>query len=624
MVKKSIFKYIKKNIDDKYILDAMYFCLRNIIQMTIFNGTNISYFKISKKYVSEEVQLPFYPSEHKASDVLGILLSLRAIMLDSQNLDYCYDDRLIFCRYGKKEFGWLDYANLINMYNKDEEFHLILRILADLVDNKDILPEDKEKFIAQTKSPECRNILNYYRDKLLDPDADKSDMIPNCAHVCDDGIEDFVISKEIGYIGDTAFAYCNRLSSIEFQSPKVLFGKFPILECQSLDRIVVPEGSKEYYCEQLPYYKNIIVDAKQTHDQEGNSDSNPDLITEKDPEKPITENVVVEEPTKRNLLGRLSGFVKEKLRHKVDDSKNDEARIALIKQSFSKKVTTYKYFWFLSLLRHIKNAGTYEAISVESLTRGMVANAWKYVLDYKGDFPSGDQLPELVRDIKGRKRKKLETLDVIHVFIIGVISTDSSIATKIAKLANNAPYRFLSPWITFTTMSDVVNSSSEFKNDCPYSISKKEVEINPNWHGFFSRNTDSLIDYIENELLNVLNIELAESKENNEEEEWRFVDSVYFEKASKVFFEHKCRVVMSDMGYFLEVDDEYIKLGDYPEIMGMLDGSIWIKRPKIGTSDLRIVHVDGVNKHNIGSIREDDDRLTFTTPDGEEKIITFS
>lgn len=108
----------------------------------------------------------------------------------------------------------------------------------------------------------------------------------------------------------------------------------------------------------------------------------------------------------------------------------------------------------------------------------------------------------------------------------------------------------------------------------------------------------------------------------DDDTEWHFVDSVPFNKSSKWFLEHESRVVLSPLGYYLEVGDEFIKLGDIPEGFGPDEGSIWIKRAK-DERGARIVHDTDDDMYLIGYIREDDDRIVFTNPDNQEFLINF-
>lgn len=104
--------------------------------------------------------------------------------------------------------------------------------------------------------------------------------------------------------------------------------------------------------------------------------------------------------------------------------------------------------------------------------------------------------------------------------------------------------------------------------------------------------------------------------------EWHFVEYVPFTKSSKRFMSHDCRVVLSTSGYYLDVEDEYIKLGDYPEGYSSKRGNIWIKKP-IDNKGLRMVHDYLGKSFLIGYIKEKGNIITYTNHNGEEYTITI-
>ena len=114
-----------------------------------------------------------------------------------------------------------------------------------------------------------------------------------------------------------------------------------------------------------------------------------------------------------------------------------------------------------------------------------------------------------------------------------------------------------------------------------------------------------------------------ETNEPEEETEWHFVESVPFIKSSKRFLSYDCRVVLSTLGYYLEVTGDYIKLGDYPKGFSSNKGNVWIKKP-LNSLGFRIVHDNESKSHFIGYIREDENMIVFTNPEDEVFTITFS
>ena len=120
--------------------------------------------------------------------------------------------------------------------------------------------------------------------------------------------------------------------------------------------------------------------------------------------------------------------------------------------------------------------------------------------------------------------------------------------------------------------------------------------------------------------------EVSSANTDDEDEtsllEWHFVESVPFTKSSKRFLSYKCRVVLSESGYYLEVGNEYIKLGDYADGFDATEGNIWIKKP-VDEKGYRLVHDTEEDMYLIGYLREEGNIVTFTDPEGEEYTITF-
>lgn len=109
-----------------------------------------------------------------------------------------------------------------------------------------------------------------------------------------------------------------------------------------------------------------------------------------------------------------------------------------------------------------------------------------------------------------------------------------------------------------------------------------------------------------------------------EEDEWHFVKSVPFSKTSKRFLSYECRVVLSPLGYYLEVTGDYIKLGDYSVGFSHDKGNVWIKKPLKNGKGYRMEHDIGKANYLIGYIREEDNMIVFTNPNNHVFTITFN
>ena len=59
----------------------------------------------------------------------------------------------------------------------------------------------------------------------------------------------------------------------------------------------------------------------------------------------------------------------------------------------------------------------------------------------------------------------------------------------------NVPYRFLSPWITYTSDAEVVEKSRLFHNNCLYALKGETVELNPVWMDYLNDHYDLLRNF---------------------------------------------------------------------------------------------------------------------------------
>lgn len=163
---------------------------------------------------------------------------------------------------------------------------------------------------------------------------------------------------------------------------------------------------------------------------------------------------------------------------------------------FDKKATSYKYFWFLSIM-HIYKRHESKTISNKHIIAKMISNAWRYVYYEKSNFPSIDWIPKYVNEIKER-------------YLLDDFPSESKIEGQIkyfyerdhldrmlAPLLNNVPYRFLSPWIPFTSNEDVVAKSNEKDSVCPYSIHDDYIVINPMWREYLKEHYNEIVQFIE-------------------------------------------------------------------------------------------------------------------------------
>jgi hypothetical protein len=314
-----------------------------------------------------------------------------------------------------------------------------------------------------TKQPECRNLLGYYK-RLADGGVDQQICIRNNAFLCDYGLEEYTVGVEIEYVGNTAFSYCLNLTTIRFERVDTLFGKFPIIECPKLKSIIVPECAVDYYRSKLPYYRDIIMSEAAYEDAQENE------IEE--------QNCVAEEVECEQLLIG------------TDQLKN----------VFKHKSTSYKYFWLLSILELLKEE---KIMTFENLTIKMLSQAWMYVVNNSLSLGPKDQLGKHIGSVCtafGLSNR------MSHTVVEKRLTDNPEFVSKnvVNQLLKDVPYRFLSPWIKYTSNSDVIAKSNDPTFFTPYALLKDCIVMDEDWHDYFAENYDEIYMFAKNSLIEYL------------------------------------------------------------------------------------------------------------------------
>lgn len=134
-------------------------------------------------------------------------------------------------------------------------------------------------------------------------------------------------------------------------------------------------------------------------------------------------------------------------------------------------------------------------ISFWEIIAGMLAESWYPIHYFKLSFGKSDSLyvqslalqKELNIPIDTDKGKIKQTL---------LENLNNNLVKSLLRVFSlNVPYRFLSPWIRYTTDNEVVLSSQKFENECLYAITDESIEINPKWIEYLSEHCLILRDF---------------------------------------------------------------------------------------------------------------------------------
>ena len=147
---------------------------------------------------------------------------------------------------------------------------------------------------------------------------------------------------------------------------------------------------------------------------------------------------------------------------------------------FEKKITSYKYFWFVAIITLVKNREKL-VIPYDDILIRMAALAWPIVLEYGIDLGERDMLTRYLKEIQ-RKTYLISSASgrVVESSLSDYYDT-LGIKDILSPLLNNVPYRFLSPWVKFTNNEDVVSKSQSDDFQGPYALYEESVVIKKEW-----------------------------------------------------------------------------------------------------------------------------------------------
>lgn len=484
----NVYNLIKANGEDSYFMEVLYYYVRRSLLRADFDLSEYEAFTINGKYFGFKLEVNFGSAYNNVIQSLSFALSVRALMLNPSYLQYCYDSRLLF--FTMTEYlSWESHRIILECIN-DEDFRFIYQMIVDTKDKGKVDDKNKQLFEEKTIRPEFHHLEDYCKLMAKDPEYNGKSVIKNNAYLCSD-IEEFTITKAIDYVGDTVFAYCDNLKEIRFER-KVLFGKFPIIECKNLQRIIVPTEFLDYYKAELAYYKYIICD--QEH-----------LIEIKEEEKCSHVETVEKVDNSDDL----------EIEHVYVDSlsadpyvETEEAPDALIDYSkigeiFEKKASSYKYFWFLSIIS-LANERNQLKVTYKDIVIRMAAMAWPMIFEDEINLGKRDMISQYLSAVeKATKLIPAATSKVVENYLTQHYQSQG-IDRILSPLLKNVPYRFLSPWVRYTSDDDVIMESNRRVFSGLYALNKEGILLNETWWNYIQENyrdickqaIDSFEDYL--------------------------------------------------------------------------------------------------------------------------------
>lgn len=173
---------------------------------------------------------------------------------------------------------------------------------------------------------------------------------------------------------------------------------------------------------------------------------------------------------------------------------NGKLTISSLAGVFSNVTATYKFYWFVALLDNVvKERKT--RIPFWEIIAGMLAESWYPIHYFRLSFGKSDSL--YVQSVALQKELGIPVdadKDKVRQMILDSIG-DSRVRSLLKVFTLHVPYRFLSPWIRYTTDREVVARSQQLENGCLYALRGETVEVNPEWVDYLSEHYLILRDF---------------------------------------------------------------------------------------------------------------------------------
>jgi len=203
--------------------------------------------------------------------------------------------------------------------------------------------------------------------------------------------------------------------------------------------------------------------------------------------------------------------------------------VEYLSASFDNVTNSYKFYWFLAILDHIRNKQT-RLIPVRQLTAHMIANVWYPTNYFRLSFGKQDRLGQITVNVGMQSSLPMDSkhIQVINV-VLEHLKENSQTSREIKSLQEYVPYRFLRPFFAreLRGLKDTVINAriakmaeeayNNLESPCLYrfiSTPEFSIEIHPVWFEYLKQHISilsgfcmwNLVGYIQKNNPNVPNI----------------------------------------------------------------------------------------------------------------------
>lgn len=494
-----VYQLVKNNINDSYFLEVLYFHIRKALSMKDFNLGDVETLRISGKYLGYDIEVDLDYKFNSIIRSLNLALSLRALILDKSYIASVLDDKLLFGTIDSNFLSWNSHRAILECL-QDDDFSFIYTMIVNYKDYRSIPDEQKTAFREMSIDPGYHHQEEFCKKLAGREDYHGRTVIKNNAFLYSSE-ERLVVNKVVEYVGNTAFAYCANLKEILFEG-KVIFGKFPIIECDKLRRIIVPTDLIDYYKTQLPYYKKIITDK-----DDDTIDSVASEVREEVAQEPILEEKSQQSPLENTDIEvvyvdvpsadpytEIEVPVQETTQAEVHEEEKEPIDVKTLDKVFDKVASSYKFFWMMAIIS-LAREKHHLALSFNDITIRMAAMAWPIVFEDDIDLGHCDIMKSYLEGVvKKTKLIKGATSNVVENYLKQHY-TSQGVDKILSPLMKNVPYRFLSPWIKYTTDAEVIEKSCSSEFNGLYAIHSDYIVLDEEWWEYIDSHYLEVCDF---------------------------------------------------------------------------------------------------------------------------------
>lgn len=165
---------------------------------------------------------------------------------------------------------------------------------------------------------------------------------------------------------------------------------------------------------------------------------------------------------------------------------------------FNNTTATYKYYWLIAIL-DLYCKRNQKTIGIRDIMIEMFALAWYSVCYFRLSLGKSDSLYNAILYIQKTYEVPINISgDKLRLWLRDNIA-DPDVASHLAFLKTNVPFRFLSPWIHEPDNSAMAERSMMLENGCLYKIDLSgedmAIELNPAWLQYLNDNQCVLRDF---------------------------------------------------------------------------------------------------------------------------------